>query len=185
MWPRKDFPRPGCTGVPAYDRPVDAGQGSQRVTGFLDALGKKLAEHWLSLLVLPGALWVATALVTVRLGRRHTLDPRVLIDAAEQWAKRPHSPAMIALVLAGVLLASTGAGLTATWLGTVVRRLWVVRGQWWPARWLTRWRQRRWRAADREAEELVAEAIRTAPTESEVVLSGPAVAEALARRDAI
>ncbi|MFE3144345.1 hypothetical protein [Streptomyces scopuliridis] len=104
---------------------------------------------------------------------------------------------MTVLVVAGLLLAGAAAGLAATGLGTLARRVWVIRGGWRPARWLVGWRQRRWRRADEKACSLVRESIRMAarapgspagndvPSEPQVLVSGPAIAEALARREAI
>ncbi|MGW4275283.1 hypothetical protein ACWEGQ_23670 [Streptomyces seoulensis] len=40
------------------------------MTGFLAKLGTNLTERWLSLLVLPGLLWVAAAAAASRLPRR-------------------------------------------------------------------------------------------------------------------
>jgi hypothetical protein len=163
------------------------------VSGFLNELGKKIAERWLTLLVLPGLLWVATALLATQLGWRHALDPHTAADGITGWANKSHSPGLIVLVLVGLFIASAAAGLTATALGALVRRLWMVRGRWRPARWLVRWRQHRWHTADNTVTSLVADAIRaTTPPATDdtaatpaVVVTGPAVAEALARRDAI
>ncbi|MCP3803504.1 hypothetical protein NLX83_29960 [Allokutzneria sp. A3M-2-11 16] len=154
------------------------------MTAFLESLSKKLAERWLTLLVLPGALWVATAVVAARLHNHGALNFRALIEEINRWATRPHGTGAVVLVIVGLLLASAVAGLAATGLGAVVRRLWMTRGRRRPARWLVGWRQRRWRTASKEADSLVAEAIR-AETREDVVVSGPEIADALARRDAI
>ncbi|WP_326770755.1 hypothetical protein OG978_44460 (plasmid) [Streptomyces sp. NBC_01591] len=42
--------------------------------GLLSELGKKLAERWFSLLVLPGALYLAVLAVAQTLGHTHPFD---------------------------------------------------------------------------------------------------------------
>ncbi|GAA1895260.1 hypothetical protein [Streptantibioticus ferralitis] len=166
------------------------------MNAFLGELGKKIAERWVTVLVLPGLLWAATALLATQLGWSHALSPHTLADQITPWAKETHPVGVIVVVLAGLLLASIAAGLAATVLGVMARHLWITRGRWPPAHWLTTWRQHRWRTADNHVNTLVAEAIRASgpsppdpatdvTTASPVVVAGPGMAEALARRDAI
>ncbi|WP_433723744.1 hypothetical protein ACQP2Y_01170 [Actinoplanes sp. CA-051413] len=154
------------------------------MTGFLEALGKKAAERWLVLLVLPGVLWLATALVAVHLGHRNALHPGVVVDWISRWTKVPHPSGLLVAILTGTLVGSAAAGLVATGVGWVLRRAWLTSGRRRPARWLVEWRRARWRRESGRVEVLVAEAIGAAGASSEVV-TGPAIAEALARRDAI
>ncbi|KUJ33575.1 hypothetical protein ADL25_44680 [Streptomyces sp. NRRL F-5122] len=163
---------------------------------FLGELGKKIAERWVTVLVLPGLLWVSTALLATQLGWSHALSPHVLADRITPWADDSHPAVVIVVLLAGLLLASAAAGLVATALGMLVRRLWTTRGRWPPARRLTIWRQNRWRSADNQVNTLIGEALRSSAHSSfppatgvttalPIVVAGPGIAEALARRDAI
>jgi hypothetical protein len=154
------------------------------VTGFLEALGKKAAERWLALLVLPGLLWLATAFIAVRLGHRDALQAGAVVDWVTRWSKGPHPSGLLVAILAAALLGSAAAGLVATGAGWVLRRLWLTRGRRAPARWLVAGRRRRWQRESRLVDALVAEAVAAAGDASEVV-AGPAIAEALARRDAV
>ncbi|TDD86694.1 hypothetical protein E1293_09285 [Actinomadura darangshiensis] len=154
------------------------------MTGFLEALGKKAAERWLAVLVLPGALWVATAWVAVRLGHRDALRPRVAGDRVTEWAKDAHSTGLVVAVLAAALLGSAAAGLAASGVGWIVRRAWMARGRRPPARWAVARRRRRWHRAAGRVDALVAEAVQAAGSAEEVA-AGPEIADALARRDAI
>jgi hypothetical protein len=112
------------------------------VNAFLDALGRKLAEQWFSLLVLPGVLWAATALLAARLGQNRALDLRALHDDVDRQVAKAPGTGTLVLLLAGLLITGAAVGLAATGLGALVRRAWVVRGRWRPARWLVGWRQR-------------------------------------------
>ncbi|GAA3947890.1 hypothetical protein [Actinoplanes auranticolor] len=154
------------------------------MTGFLEALGKKAAERWLVLLVLPGVLWLATALVAVHLGHRDALHPGAVVDWISRWTKGPHPSGLLVAIVAGTLVGSAAAGLLATSIGWALRRGWLLPGRRRPARWLVEWRRARWGRESRRVEALVTEAIGAAGTASEVV-TGPGIAEALARRDAV
>lgn len=57
--------------------------------GFLGALGQKLAERWLTLLALPGALFLATAATARILGQAHALDGQRLTDWITRAARGP------------------------------------------------------------------------------------------------
>lgn len=124
--------------------------------GFLNALGQKLAERWLTLLVLPGALFLATAGVAVTLGQAHALDPHRLTDRITHWARTPTATTVggQVLLLGAVLAASAAAGLVAQGLGVLVQRA-ALAPDWetWP-RPLRQWararvagRRARWNAA--------------------------------------
>jgi hypothetical protein len=120
--------------------------------GLLTALGGKLAERWLSLLVVPGVMFVFTAVAGGHvLTHRHWKDVGRLRDHVDAVAADPaaRSPGVIVLVAVAVLIGSAVAGLAAQGCGRVVAWLWM--GTWGPpARPLARWRHGRWsRAADR------------------------------------
>ncbi|GAA0220716.1 hypothetical protein GCM10010492_18540 [Saccharothrix mutabilis subsp. mutabilis] len=118
------------------------------MNAFFGELGKRVAERWVALLVLPGVLFLATAAVGVLLGHAHALDVARLVAQVDRVTRdlgaRP--PAAQLLALAAVLLGSVAAGL-------VVRALCPV--TWWcflgtRPRWAARRRRKRWaRAHDR------------------------------------
>ncbi|MFK0288903.1 hypothetical protein ACIQU6_00250 [Streptomyces sp. NPDC090442] len=131
--------------------------------GLLGELGKKLAERWLTLLVLPGALYLAIAVAGHTLGQSAALDVGRLAHAISEAARAPQVTAVggQALLLAAVLAGAAGAGLAAQSLGSVVERVALAAGwgSWpWPfgelaERHVAR-RQRRWDAARAEYEAL-------------------------------
>ncbi|MEU3618293.1 hypothetical protein ABZ725_39130 [Streptomyces sp. NPDC006872] len=126
------------------------------MTGFLAELGRKLAERWFTLLVLPGLAYLLAAAVAVRLGQGDWHDWRVLWDGfaglTEGEPDRQNSLAVraVLLVLAAVPL-SAGVGAVAQALAAPVER--ALCGPWprpfaaLSAR-LTARRATAWRAAD-------------------------------------
>jgi hypothetical protein len=98
------------------------------MTGFLAELGTKLADRWMALLVLPGALLVAAAATADALGQAHALDLALLRARISALAAAPgaHSPGVLLLAAGGTLAASALAGLTAAALGSVISRLWTA-----------------------------------------------------------
>ncbi|MGW1250888.1 hypothetical protein [Streptomyces sp. NPDC002535] len=131
--------------------------------GLLSELGKKLAERWLTLLVLPGALYLAVATAGHALGQNAALDVGRLTHAISDAARAPQATTLggQVVLLAAVLAGSAAAGLAAQSIGSVIERaaLAVGWGAWpWPfgemaERRVTR-RQRRWDAARGEYEAL-------------------------------
>lgn len=125
---------------------------------FLSGLGGKLAEKWLTVLLLPGLLFVLCVLTGIALRDAGALDPRALADQASAAATRLRADGahvLLAAVAAG--LAATGAALLAQALGSLVGRFWLGR---WPeraARHLIRWRRDRWTDADDEVAAALAE----------------------------
>jgi hypothetical protein len=119
------------------------------VTAVWTELGKKFAERWLNLLVLPGLLYVGLAYAGFELG--HTawwrLDrlraPGLATEVGSQ------STGTVLLIAAGLLLLAAGAGLAAQGLSSAVSFVWM--GEWriWPAGPLVAWRRRRWQEATR------------------------------------
>ncbi|AXK35769.1 hypothetical protein DVA86_27205 [Streptomyces armeniacus] len=103
--------------------------------GLLTELGKQIAERWLSLLVLPGALLLTVLAAGHELGHRRWYDIAVLPGRlgayTDQWAGT--SSRLVAL-LAGVLVASAACGVCAQALGSLLERGWLAAGwQGWPA----------------------------------------------------
>ncbi len=138
------------------------------MSGFLSALGQKLAERWLTLLVLPGALFLALATAAHVLGQAHALDNHRLAEEITGWARTPIATSLggQVVLLGAVLAAAAATGLVAQGLGLVVQRT-VLAADWrtWPSplqRWtqarVTRRRERWAAAAHRYREQLNADA---------------------------
>jgi hypothetical protein len=103
------------------------------VNPFLSSLGGKLAERWVTTLVLPGALFVAAVVCAVRLGHREAFD-FVLVT---NWVVREAPRLPIATVAIGLLLGAAAAAMAAQAIGRLAEAIWVKpwRG---PANWLAR-----------------------------------------------
>lgn len=137
--------------------------------GLLGELGKKLAERWLSLLVLPGALYLAIAATAIMLGHRHALDLPGLAACISSWTTAPADvdAGGQVVALAATLAAAAGVGLAAQGLGSTAERL-ILAADWrtWPSalRWLAAQRvnsrHTRWMAAHRVYHQLYAQAER-------------------------
>lgn len=97
------------------------------MTGFFQELAKKLAERWLTLLLVPGALFLATAWVALRLGHGDALNWARLngeaADATAAFARQPGGTQ--AALAAAVLLGATATGLAVAALAGVTRDLWL------------------------------------------------------------
>ncbi|WP_396449003.1 hypothetical protein [Actinomadura sp.] len=101
--------------------------------GFLGELSKKLAERWLTLLVLPGALYLAVAAIARTLGRAgpaHALDVGRVTAQVTAWAKDPAATTAggQVVLVAGILAGAAAAGLAAQALGSGVERLALASG---------------------------------------------------------
>ena len=112
-----------------------AGKGCSTVTGFLTELGKKLAERWLTLLVLPGALYLAVALVAHVEGHRHPFDLSRPGQWVSEWVSKPAvaPPGELVVALLAFLLASAAVGTAVQGTAGVIERLWFAEDhQRWP-----------------------------------------------------
>ncbi|NYH51396.1 hypothetical protein HNR06_000985 [Nocardiopsis arvandica] len=121
--------------------------------GLLTVLGKKFTEQWLTLLALPGALYVAAAVGARTLGRDHTWDLGHLTDQITAWAEDPRIDTVAGqvVVFVAVVAASALVGLAAQGMSAGLERVWFA-ADWasWP--WflsrlvapVVRWRQERW-----------------------------------------
>ncbi|MFE3527066.1 hypothetical protein ACFXOD_36965 [Streptomyces sp. NPDC059161] len=136
------------------------------MTTFLAALGTKLADRWITLLILPGLLYVGvTTAATQVLSQGRWNDSALLHERIDEVASSPtaHSPGSILLVTAAVLIVSVGVGLLAECIGRFTEWWWM--GAWapgivQPAQVLVRWRRRRWTdAAERHRAALRAKAL--------------------------
>jgi hypothetical protein len=152
------------------------------VTAFLERLGTKIADRWFTNLLFPGLLWLCCVVMASQLGWAHAVDPRAVESLARGLAGQ-RSTAQAVLLVAGVLGASAVAGLAATGLATVLRRAWTLPGRVVPAKWLRRWRRRRWDAADRVVTQQWTDILDT--VEDSATTVGPEYRDALARRDSI
>lgn len=131
------------------------------MTDLWSELAKKLADRWLTLLVLPGVLYLAVAAAAYTLGNRHPFDVELLARTVTAQAKNPavtHASGQI-LLLVVTAAAAAAAGVTAQAVGVFIERG-VLAAGWaqWPtpaAAVIRRWvalRQSRWDYFDRTIE---------------------------------
>lgn len=127
------------------------------MTKFLDALAGKLAERWLTLLVLPGALFVAVSAVAVSLRHRRWYDVIALRDQLTKFAADPASgrAGTVVLIVVGLLAAASAAGLAAQAIGSAVWRWWLLDTNGPVSQRLVRRRIARWDRATRKLEAAV------------------------------
>ncbi|MFG2950446.1 hypothetical protein [Streptomyces adustus] len=147
------------------------------MSGVLAELGKKLAEKWLTLLVLPGALYLAVGVTANLLGHTHPFDAVRLSDQVTEWAKAPAAGTFggQVIVLAAVGAGAAGVGVIVQALGSLIERL-CLAADWcgWPAgprAWAdraTRRRRKRWRHKRQLAGSAQARAHIADPESSEV-----------------
>jgi hypothetical protein len=142
--------------------------------GLLDELGRRLAERWLTLLVLPGALYLAVAVTGRTLGQAHALDLGKLTRTITAYATSPavRMAGGQVVLLAAVLAGAAAIGLIAQGLGGLVERVALAPGwQAWPglprrlARSEVRRRQRRWDSADAAYRASLRQALAPAPAD--------------------
>ncbi|MEV8017513.1 hypothetical protein AB0O76_14440 [Streptomyces sp. NPDC086554] len=117
---------------------------------FLNELAKQLAGKWVSLLVIPGALFVASVAVGWRLRFGGWPGDERLVTELQQGTA---SGGEMAAAVLGALLLSAWAGLLAQGSGRALHRLWL--GQW-PGRTgeaLAGRRRRRWDRAQERYEQ--------------------------------
>ncbi|MGV9386673.1 hypothetical protein ACWDRB_63490 [Nonomuraea sp. NPDC003707] len=124
------------------------------MTGFLSALGQKLAERWINLLALPGLLYLAVAAAGTALGAEHAFDADLLRRRITTWAADASlaSPGGVVLLVAATVAGATAVGVVAQGLGRGVAALWSARGVRPPGRALADWRRRRSRRAKEKAD---------------------------------
>jgi len=122
------------------------------VGAFLDELAVRLADKWLSLLVLPGLLLLGAIEVGRTLGQAHWADRPRLVNSATQIAQAlsRHGPVTVGIAAVAALLAAASLGLLARGLGQLLQRAWL--GNWpgwagWASRRLQARRLQRWNTA--------------------------------------
>jgi MFS family permease len=121
------------------------------MTSLLQELSKKAAERWAAILLGPGLLFVACALLAHHQGFGHALDVpllrRYITDVTTDQANR--DTAGLVLLGAVATVAAVVAGMNVAVVGRLVERLWI------PARpglytaLLVRWRRYRWGRIER------------------------------------
>ena len=117
------------------------------MNAFLQELGQKLADRWLTFILIPGLLFSGAVLAASALGHAHALDAAMLVNVltSRMAAVQHRGDAGWAVVLVVLALGSSGAAIAARMLGGLLQRLWLSQGKW-----LDRWtagRHRRWYAA--------------------------------------
>jgi hypothetical protein len=113
------------------------------------AFGRKLAERWVGVLLLPGLLYAGGAYVAHVLGHGHWWElARVgdRLDALREDANSQGGGPLLLLTVV-VLLSSATAGLAAQGLGRAAARIGIEPWGGWPAALLTTRRRRRWHRA--------------------------------------
>ncbi|WP_328915297.1 MULTISPECIES: hypothetical protein [unclassified Streptomyces] len=95
------------------------------MNGFWSGLTGKLAERWLTLLVLPGAFYLAAAATAHTLGWTHALDLHRLTTAVTHQTKNPtaNTTGGQIVLLSAALAGAAAAGLAAQALASAVERL--------------------------------------------------------------
>ena len=123
---------------------------------FSQELARKLAERWVGLLVLPGALFAVTALAGWHLGWRHAWDLPGLVrhvsSLGAELASRPAATQVLLVIAVG--LGASATGLAVQGLAGLTRAVWLGN---WPAplgRPMVAWRQRRWDTLGRRRHDL-------------------------------
>jgi hypothetical protein len=102
------------------------------ITSFLNTLGEKLAERWMTTLTLPGLLFVTLAVAGHSLGQGQALDWSLLATRGSALAARwDDHPALAVLTVVAVLTAATVAGFAAQAVGAGVERCWLITGPNW------------------------------------------------------
>ncbi|MGI5484409.1 hypothetical protein [Streptomyces lavendofoliae] len=119
-------------------------------SAFLSALGGRIAERWLTLLALPGLLFLAALTTAGVLGHEHWSDLGRLRAWLDALASSPasRSTGTVVLVALGVLAGAAVTGAAAQSLGAGVELLWCAEPRGPLLRRLADRRLRRWRAAD-------------------------------------
>ncbi|MGW0002554.1 serine/threonine-protein kinase [Nocardia grenadensis] len=125
--------------------------------GLWGELTKKLAEKWLSLLVLPGAFYLAVAGAAFVLGHGRALDVGLLARTITGYAENPAITATGAgiLLLVAISACAAAVGLVAQAVGTFAEHI-ALAADWaawpmpvrYPVRWWVARRIRRWDIAE-------------------------------------
>ena len=120
------------------------------MSAFLAELGTRLADKWMTLLVLPGLIYLAVLAAAAELGQRRALDLLALRPAINRVAGQPAAGSTGAIILAAlvILAAAAAAAMVANGLGQLAERGWMATGDRWPVSILVQRRQERWDKAN-------------------------------------
>ncbi|MFW5420943.1 hypothetical protein J0910_30450 [Nocardiopsis sp. CNT-189] len=93
----------------------------------LSELGKGIAQRWLNMLVLPGALYAAVVAVAWTMPHLRPFAFGELLARIDEWASAVDGAGVsaLAVLLGAVLLAAAAAGFAAQTLGAIVERWWL------------------------------------------------------------
>lgn len=96
------------------------------MTGFLAGLGGKLTERWLSLLTLPGCVYIAVVWLAFAMGQTHATDKERLVRTVSGWYENAQGarPGTLGAIAVAAMLAAALAGLAARLVARGVRRAW-------------------------------------------------------------
>ena len=99
------------------------------MSGFLAAIGQQLAQRWATVLVLPGLVFIATAMAGHALGQVHFYDVALLLRSAQKLAMQfDGRPVAAVLAVAGIALGAAAVGLFAQGVGVAARSAWLADG---------------------------------------------------------
>ncbi|MFF8772142.1 hypothetical protein [Kitasatospora sp. NPDC015120] len=120
------------------------------MTAFLSTIGDRLAERWISLLAIPGLIYLTALTAALTLGHQHWHDIGRLRARLDALAVDPgtHSPGAIAVSAVAVLAGAAAIGAFVQAVGTWIETVWVAGSHNLVTRRLTARRRRRWLAAD-------------------------------------
>ncbi|MDQ0776367.1 hypothetical protein QF026_004833 [Streptomyces aurantiacus] len=119
------------------------------MNAFLAELGKRAADRWLTLLVLPGALFLAVSGAGVLvLGHERWYDVRALAGAVNSIGGASRGTGQVLMFVVFLGLGASAVGLAARAVGGGVERLWLTTNRGRASRWLTARRRTRWSIAD-------------------------------------
>jgi hypothetical protein len=149
----------------------------------LAELGKKAAERWLTLLVLPGAFYLAAAGAAYRLGHEGWRDLPGLASEVDRQAAQVRSTGQVVLILSAVLVGSVAVGIVVQTLGVGVTQVWLWPGRGYLAGLVTRRRRSRWQRADTAYRTALLERYDRQFGAGGVAASGPGSAHLLALRN--
>jgi hypothetical protein len=153
------------------------------MTKFVEALAGKIADRWMTMLVVPGVVYLIAAFVAARLGHRHWSDLASLRAEVTDPAWR--TPGTVILLLVLILAGASAVGVLVQGAGTLFVRLWLMPAVG-PARRLAARRARAWRRVDEAFRSALVSAGRAQLTASDDASDLRRAASALAaRRDRI
>jgi hypothetical protein len=98
------------------------------MTTFLSSLGGKLAERWVTVLLLPGAGFLLAVACAVMLGHGHAFDVGLLVERLSSFAHDHSGGVQVAILAVLIVLGAAAAATLARATGRVAESVWI--GQW-------------------------------------------------------